>query len=67
MTGFSPTVGMQSAFPSEMATDHAEIPIWNAESWLYDDWQTRQKNCSLRRTTAKGQGNWHSAASICRR
>jgi acyl dehydratase len=57
MSTFAPTVGVHSTFPSDMQKDHAEIPIWNAESWFYEDWAVGQKIRSLRRTMAEGDSH----------
>ncbi|TGU58710.1 amine oxidase, partial [Mesorhizobium sp. M2D.F.Ca.ET.147.01.1.1] len=38
MASFPPTVGVASTRPSDMPADHAELPVWNAENWFYEDW-----------------------------
>ena len=53
MTDVSPTVGVSSTFPTDMPADHAELPVWNAENWFYEDWPVGQKIRSLRRTIAR--------------
>lgn len=50
MSQFAPTVGVSSTRPSNMPAEHAEIPVWNAENWFYEDWPVGQKIRSLRRT-----------------
>ncbi len=57
MTSFTPTVGVSSTHPSDMPADHAEIPVWNAENWFYEDWQAGHKIRSLRRTMAEGDSH----------
>jgi acyl dehydratase len=53
----APTVGVSSTFPKDMPGDHAEIPVWNAENWLYEDWPVGQKIRSLRRTISEGESH----------
>ena len=55
MSSFSPTVGVSSTHPKTMPKEHAEIPVWNAENWFYEDWQVGQKIRSLRRTISEGE------------
>ncbi|HEV2897209.1 MAG TPA: MaoC family dehydratase [Pseudaminobacter sp.] len=57
MTSFAPTVGVSSTHPSDMPADHADIPVWNAENWFYEDWQVGHKIRSLRRTMAEGDSH----------
>lgn len=57
MTAFEPTVGVSSTRPATMPADHAEIPVWNAENWFYEDWPVGQKIRSLRRTIAEGDSH----------
>ena len=52
-----PTVGVSSTFPKDMPAEHAEIPVWNAENWFYEDWPVGQKIRSLRRTMAEGDSH----------
>jgi hypothetical protein len=47
MTGFAPTVGVASTHPANMPKDHADLPVWNAENWFYEDWPVGQKIRSL--------------------
>jgi acyl dehydratase len=52
----SPAVGS----PHRAATDpltHAELPVWNAETWFYEDWPVGQKIRSLRRTISEGESH----------
>jgi acyl dehydratase len=53
----APTVGVSSTHPSDMPTDHASLPVWNAENWLYEDWPVGQRIRSLRRTMAEGDSH----------
>jgi acyl dehydratase len=61
MTGFAPTVGLSTLHPSDMPTAHAELPVWNAENWFYEDWPVGQKIRSLRRTMAEGDSHLFNA------
>lgn len=58
---FAPTVGVHSTHPSDMPADHAEIPVWNAENWLYEDWPVGQRIRSLRRTVSEGESQLFNA------
>jgi acyl dehydratase len=51
------TVGVSSTHPRDMPADHAAIPVWNAENWLYEDWPVGQKIRSLRRTISEGESH----------
>lgn len=55
MTSSAPSTG--SGHPGTMPKDHAEIPVWNAENWLYEDWEVGQKIRSLRRTISEGESH----------
>ncbi len=35
--------------------DHAQIPVWNAENWYYEDFAIGDKIRSIRRTIAEGE------------
>ena len=54
---FPPTVGVSSTNPKDMPAEHAAIPVWNAENWLYEDWPVGQKIRSLRRTISEGESH----------
>ncbi|MBZ0227308.1 MAG: MaoC family dehydratase, partial [Bauldia sp.] len=54
---FAPTVGVSSTHPKDMPADHAAIPVWNAENWLYEDWPVGQKIRSLRWTISEGESH----------
>lgn len=41
--------------PNPDPNKHPEIPIWNAEDWLYEDFQVGQKARSIRRTISEGE------------
>jgi acyl dehydratase len=49
------TVGVSSTHPKIMPEAHAEIPVWNAENWFYEDWAVGHKIRSLRRTISEGE------------
>ncbi|WDR05241.1 MaoC family dehydratase [Devosia rhodophyticola] len=51
----SATVGVSSTFPKTMPAEHAELPVWNAENWFYEDWAVGHKIRSLRRTMSEGE------------
>ena len=51
----TPTVGISSTHPKTMPADHAEIPVWNAENWFYEDFEIGHKIRSLRRTISEGE------------
>lgn len=55
MSAYTPTVGVSSTHPKDMPTDHAEIPVWNAENWFYEDFEIGHKIRSLRRTISEGE------------
>ena len=57
MSTFAPTVGVSSTRPTDMPVDHAEIPVWNAENWFYEDWPVGQRIRSLRRTISEGDSH----------
>ncbi len=57
MTNFAPTVGVASTHPADMPPDHADLPVWNAENWFYEDWPVGQKIRSLRRTIGEGDSH----------
>ncbi len=61
MTSHAPTVGIASTNPSDMPWEHAELPVWNAENWFYEDWPVGQKIRSLRRTVAEGDSHLFNA------
>ena len=54
-TNYEPTVGIESTKPKDMPNDHAEIPVWNAENWFYEDVIIGHKIRSLRRTISEGE------------
>jgi acyl dehydratase len=55
MNAFALTVGVSSTHPRDMPPDHADIPVWNAENWFYEDFEIGQKIRSLRRTISEGE------------
>jgi len=61
MSEFASTVGVHSTFPTDMPAEHAELPVWNAENWFYEDWPVGQKIRSLRRTLAEGESHLFNA------
>ena len=56
-SSFEPTVGIASTRPRNMPHEHAELPVWNAENWFYEDWQPGHRIRSLRRTIAEGESH----------
>ena len=54
-TNYEPTVGIESTKPKDMPNDHAQIPVWNAENWFYEDVIIDHKIRSLRRTISEGE------------
>jgi acyl dehydratase len=38
-----------------MPKAHADLPVWNAENWFYEDFAVGQKIRSLRRTISEGE------------
>jgi len=55
MASHPATVGVSSTHPKDMPADHAEIPVWNAENWFYEDFEIGHKIRSLRRTISEGE------------
>jgi acyl dehydratase len=41
--------------PNPDAIKHKEIPIWNAENWLYEDIEIGKRIRSIRRTLSEGE------------
>src|SRR6266436_3442330 len=41
--------------PNPDAAKHGEIPIWNAENWLYEDFEVGKVARSIRRTVSEGE------------
>lgn len=54
---FASSVGRSSDHPLSMPRSHAELPVWNAENWFYEDWPVGQKIRSLRRTLSEGDSH----------
>jgi len=57
IVGQEPTVGISSTHPSDMPQAHADLPVWNAENWFYEDWPEGQKIRSLRRTIGESDSH----------
>lgn len=38
-----------------LPSDHADIPVWNAEDWYYEDFTPGEKIRSIRRTISEGE------------
>ncbi|HET7413485.1 MAG TPA: MaoC family dehydratase [Pararhizobium sp.] len=55
--GLASTVGVSSTHPADMPAEHAELPVWNAENWFYEDWPVGHKIRSLRRTIGEGESH----------
>ena len=51
----TPTVGVHSTNPTTMPSEHARLPVWNAENWFYEDFEVGHKIRSLRRTISEGE------------
>lgn len=41
--------------------EHTEIPIWNAETWLYEDFEVGKRDRSIRRTISEGESMMFNA------
>ena len=41
--------------PNPDPAKHAEIPVWNAENWFYEDFEIGHKIRSIRRTISEGE------------
>ena len=41
--------------PNPDPAQHKEIPIWNAEDWLYEDFEVGKRARSIRRTISEGE------------
>ncbi|MCC6390863.1 MAG: MaoC family dehydratase [Bryobacterales bacterium] len=41
--------------PNPDASRHQEIPVWNAENWLYEDFEPGMRARSIRRTISEGE------------
>jgi acyl dehydratase len=52
---FAPTVGVSTTHPTDMPPEHAELPVWNAENWFYEDFEVGHRIRSLRRTISEGE------------
>jgi acyl dehydratase len=37
------------------AAKHKEIPVWNAENWLFEDFEVGKRDRSIRRTISEGE------------
>src|ERR1700753_3200932 len=48
-------VGFSTTTPKTMPPDHAQLPVWNAENWFYEDFEVGHKIRSLRRTISEGE------------
>jgi len=47
--------------PNPDPAKHKEIPIWNAEDWLYEDFEIGKRGRSIRRTISEGESMLFSA------
>lgn len=52
----SPTGNSPDKASTEPST-HAAMPLWNAETWFYENWAVGQKIRSLRRTISEGESH----------
>ena len=41
--------------PNPDAATHKEIPVWNAETWLFEDFEVGKRARSIRRTISEGE------------
>ena len=41
--------------PNPDSAKHKEIPVWNAESWLFEDFEVGKRERSIRRTISEGE------------
>lgn len=41
--------------PNPDASKHGQIPVWNAETWLYEDFEPGLRARSIRRTISEGE------------
>ena len=41
--------------PNPDPAQHKQIPIWNAEDWLYEDFEVGKRARSIRRTISEGE------------
>ena len=41
--------------PNPDVTKHKEIAVWNAEDWLYEDFEIGKRARSIRRTIFEGE------------
>ncbi len=53
--------GFRRRFRRTCPSDHAALPVWNAENWFYEDWPVGQKIRSLRRTMSEGDSHLFNA------
>ncbi|MEY8097703.1 MaoC family dehydratase [Falsihalocynthiibacter sp. S25ZX9] len=48
-------IGVHARGLPGLPEDHAEIPVWNAENWFYEDFTPGDKIRSIRRTISEGE------------
>lgn len=48
-------IGVHARGLPGLPADHAEIPVWNAENWFYEDFTIGDKIRSIRRTISEGE------------
>ena len=41
--------------PNPDSAKHKEIPVWNAETWLFEDFEVGARSRSIRRTISEGE------------
>jgi acyl dehydratase len=46
---------------SKANLEHTDIPIWNAETWLYEDFEVGKRDRSIRRTISEGESMMFNA------
>jgi acyl dehydratase len=47
--------------PNPDPSKHAAIPVWNAENWLYEDFEIGQRIRSIKRTISEGESQLFNA------
>jgi len=48
-------IGVHARALPGLPEDHAQIPVWNAEDWYFEDFQVGDKIRSIRRTISEGE------------
>ncbi len=48
-------IGVHARGLPGLPDDHAQIPVWNAENWFFEDFEVGDKIRSIRRTISEGE------------